>query len=143
MPSVTQIVGTAHQPRKGYLPLSKFDMIQYEDSRVVSGNYNVHPSLVGLAVDYGTRLMQGTAPREVFSVALAGASLVGRQTKPRNLSPISVRTSALGLAFLHRGSLTSASCRDSIPLSGRGSGPISQCPRSNPTIRPYLTYKRS
>ena len=85
MPSVTQIVGTAHQPRKGYLPLSKFDMIQYEDSRVVSGNYNVHPSLVGLAVDYGTRLMQGTAPREVFSVALAGASLVGATNQAEEL----------------------------------------------------------
>lgn len=77
MPSVTQIVGAAHQPRKGYLPLSKFDEAEYIDGRSVVGNYNIHPSLVGLAVDYGTRLMLGTKPEEVFSVALAGASLVG------------------------------------------------------------------
>lgn len=76
MPSVTQIVGTAHQPRKGYLPLSKFDGIEITDDRTVVGNYNVHPSIVGLAVDYGTRLMQGAPPREVFDVALRGASLV-------------------------------------------------------------------
>lgn len=85
MPSVTQIVGTAHQPRKGYLPLSRFDMVQYEDGRTVSGNYSIHPSLVGLAVDYGTRLMQGTTPREVFSVALAGASLVGETNQAEKL----------------------------------------------------------
>lgn len=77
MPSVTQIVGTAHQPRKGYLPLSRFDMTEYSDGRSVSGEYNIHPALVGLAVDYGTRLAQGAPSREVFSVALAGASLVG------------------------------------------------------------------
>lgn len=76
MPSVTQIVGTAHQPRKGYLPLSKFDAMEITDDRTVVGNYNIHPSIVGLAVDYGTRLMQGAPPREVFEVALRGASLV-------------------------------------------------------------------
>lgn len=76
MPSVTQIVGTAHQPRKGYLPLSKFDAIEITDDRTVVGNYNIHPSIVGLAVDYGTRLMQGAPPREVFDVALRGANLV-------------------------------------------------------------------
>lgn len=77
MPSVTQIVGTAHQPRKGYLPLSRFDETQYSDGREVFGNYNIHPSLVGLAVDYGTRLSQGASTDTVFDVALAGASLVG------------------------------------------------------------------
>lgn len=76
MPSVTQIVGTAHQPRKGYLPLSKFDAIEITDDKTVVGNYNIHPSIVGLAVDYGTRLMQGAPPREVFDVALRGARLV-------------------------------------------------------------------
>lgn len=76
MPSVTQIVGTAHQPRKGYLPLSRFDEIEMNDDRTVVGNYNIHPSIVGLAVDYGTRLMKGAPPREVFDVALRGARLV-------------------------------------------------------------------
>lgn len=85
MPSVTQIVGTAHQPRKGYLPLSKFDMTEYSDGRSVSGEYNIHPAIVGLAVDYGTRLAQGAPSREVFSVALAGASLVGALSEAEEL----------------------------------------------------------
>ncbi len=85
MPSVTQIVGTAHQPRKGYLPLSKFDMTEYSDGRSVSGEYNIHPAIVGLAVDYGTRLAQGAPSREVFSVALAGASLVGAMNEAEEL----------------------------------------------------------
>lgn len=85
MPSVTQIVGTAHQPRKGYLPLSKFDMTEYRDGRSVSGEYNIHPAIVGLAVDYGTRLAQGAPSREVFSVALAGASLVGALNEAEEL----------------------------------------------------------
>lgn len=85
MPSVTQIVGTAHQPRKGYLPLSRFDMTEYSDGRSVSGEYNIHPAIVGLAVDYGTRLAQGAPSREVFSVALAGASLVGAMNEAEEL----------------------------------------------------------
>ena len=85
MPSVTQIVGTAHQPRKGYLPLSKFDMTEYSDGSSVSGEYNIHPAIVGLAVDYGTRLAQGAPSREVFSVALAGASLVGALSEAEEL----------------------------------------------------------
>ena len=85
MPSVTQIVGTAHQPRKGYLPLSKFDMTEYSDGRSVSGEYNIHPAIVGLAVDYGTRLAQGAPSRDVFSVALAGASLVGALSEAEEL----------------------------------------------------------
>lgn len=79
MPSVTQIVGVAHQPRRGYLPLSEFDETVYIDGRTVAGDYNIHSSLVGLAVDYGTRLMQGANPEKVFSAALAGASLVDAQ----------------------------------------------------------------
>lgn len=85
MPSVTQIVGTAHQPRKGYLPLSKFDLIEITDDREVIGNYNIHPSIVGLAVDYGTRLTQGAPTREVFSVALAGASMVNASKEAEEL----------------------------------------------------------
>lgn len=85
MPSVTQIVGTAHQPRKGYLPLSKFDLIEITDDREVIGNYNIHPSIVGLAVDYGTRLTQGAPAREVFSVALAGASMVNASKEAEEL----------------------------------------------------------
>lgn len=85
MPSVTQIVGTTHQPRKGYLSLSKFDEIEYIDGRSVTGSYNIHPALVGLAVDYGTRLMQGSQPREVFAVALAGSALVGANAEAEDL----------------------------------------------------------
>lgn len=38
---------------------------------------NVSPALVGLAVDYLTRLSQGAPPEKAFEVSLRGASIVG------------------------------------------------------------------
>jgi len=38
---------------------------------------SVHYSLVGIAVDYLTRLANGTAPRDAFAVSLMGAAIAG------------------------------------------------------------------
>lgn len=75
--SVTGILANTKQPRGGYLPLSNFDMESHCDNLRVVGDYNIAPSLVGLAVDYGTRIALGSDPEETFEVATVGAGMVG------------------------------------------------------------------
>lgn len=75
--SVTGILANIKQPRGGYLPLSNFDMESHCDDLRVVGDYNIAPSLVGLAVDYGTRIALGSDPEETFEVATVGAGMVG------------------------------------------------------------------
>lgn len=75
--SVTSVLGDVRQPRGGYLPLSGFEAKAHPDSLRIVGDYSISPSLVGLAVDYGTRIALGDDPRKAFEVALVGANLVG------------------------------------------------------------------
>lgn len=75
--SVTVILANIKQPRGGYLPLSNFDMESHCDDLRVVGDYSIAPSLIGLAVDYGTRIALGNDPEETFEVATVGAAMVG------------------------------------------------------------------
>lgn len=75
--SVTGILANIKQPRGGYLPLSNFDIESHCDDLRVVGDYNIAPSLVGLAVDYGTRIALGNDIEETFEVATVGAGMVG------------------------------------------------------------------
>lgn len=75
--SVTGILANIKQPRGGYLPLSNFDIESHCDDLCVVGDYNIAPSLVGLAVDYGARIALGNDPEETFEVATVGAGMVG------------------------------------------------------------------
>ena len=75
--SVTGILASIKQPRGGYLPLSNFDIESHCDDLRVVGDYNIAPSLVGLAVDYGTRIALGNDIEETFEVATVGAGMVG------------------------------------------------------------------
>lgn len=42
---------------------------------------NVHPSLVGMSVDYLTRLARGTKPMDVFAVSMQGARMLGGEAR--------------------------------------------------------------
>lgn len=85
MPSVTKIVASAKQPHGGYLPIGAFDKKLGSDDLEVTGTYNIAPSLVGLAVDYGTRIVLGEAVEDVFDVAMVGAGIVGSSDEARDL----------------------------------------------------------
>lgn len=87
--SVTGILANIKQPRGGYLPLSNFDIESHCDDLRVVGDYNIAPSLVGLAVDYGTRIALGGDPEEAFEVAAVGAGMVGASDVAESLTRIS------------------------------------------------------
>lgn len=76
MVSVTQRIKEINQPRGGYLPIKLFSVEQFEDHRVLHPVESVSPSLVGICVDYLTRLMKGAEARDAFRISLMGAHRV-------------------------------------------------------------------
>lgn len=65
MVSVTQRIkdikkiNSAKQPRGGYIPPKTFNRRCFDDGIELSLNENIHPSLIGIVVDYLTRFCQG------------------------------------------------------------------------------------
>ena len=73
MYSVTGRIHQIKQPRGSYLPIARFQVRTLEDAHTLAPKENLHPTVVGLAVDYLTRLQLGAAAEDVFQVALEGA----------------------------------------------------------------------
>lgn len=84
MASVTQRIKQITQPRGGYLKPSEFEKKEFIDNEILKEE-NIHSSLVGLAVDYLTRLMLDTLPEEAFKISLLGASIIGEERKAYDL----------------------------------------------------------
>ena len=72
--TVTGKVKKTKQPRGGYINPKKMTVIQQNDNCLLSTEENIHPSLVGLVVDYLTRFMLGKTASEAFEISLSGAS---------------------------------------------------------------------
>lgn len=71
--SVTQRIKQVSQPRGGYInPKTLTKSVLCEDGVSELPKESVHPSLVGLAVDYLTRYMLGASAEEAFQIALLG-----------------------------------------------------------------------
>ena len=84
MASVTQRIKQITQPYGGYLKPSEFEKKEFVDNEILKEE-NIHSSLVGLAVDYLTRLMLNTLPEEAFKISLLGASIIGEERKAYDL----------------------------------------------------------
>jgi len=76
MVSVTKRISTVKQPRGGFIKPTDFVITKLLDIDILNENENIHASLVGLAVDYLTRLLIGEPIEEVFKISLLGASKV-------------------------------------------------------------------
>lgn len=76
MSSVTQRVSQIKQPYGGYLRPRDFECIVLNDDNVLSEQENIHPSLVGMAVDYLSRYMLERNAKKAFHISLLGASII-------------------------------------------------------------------
>lgn len=85
MTSVTNCIKAVKQPRGGYIPLKQFSTITLDDGKILNSDESVSPGLVGSAVDYLSRLMNGAHPKEAFKISLNGAYLVGEFDKAISL----------------------------------------------------------
>lgn len=66
MSSISRIAKEAKQPRGGYVKLEEFHEQSFDDGMCVVGAFSISPSIVGLAVDYLTRMMLGASAEEAF-----------------------------------------------------------------------------
>ncbi|MDR4887977.1 hypothetical protein RGU12_10495 [Fredinandcohnia sp. QZ13] len=71
--SVTRRISQVKQPRGGYIKPKDFVVTDLSDDYTLNENENINGSLVGTAVDYLTRFLNGTPKKEVFRVSLMGA----------------------------------------------------------------------
>lgn len=76
MATVTQRVKQVRQPRGGYINPRSMEVRQLNDGNPSPLDHtaeNIHPSLVGMAVDYLARFLVGTPVKKAFAISLLGA----------------------------------------------------------------------
>lgn len=75
MYSVTGRIQNVKQPRGGYVKPSAFDHVERNDEKKLNIEENLHPTLIGMVVDYLTRFMSGASANDAFHISLQGAKL--------------------------------------------------------------------
>lgn len=80
MSSVTQRINEITQPRGGYINPSQFkvyklpeDINKFTSMSVANGSENISAAVVGMVVDYMTRLLMSGNRRQAFNISLQGA----------------------------------------------------------------------
>ena len=81
MVSVTQRIKQIKHPRGGYLPVRTFTVPTLDDGQGLNPEESIAASLVGTAVDYLSRFMDGTAVEEAFEISLIGARAMRMEAK--------------------------------------------------------------
>ncbi|VUX07833.1 Uncharacterised protein [Streptococcus vestibularis] len=81
MVSVTQRIKQIKQPRGGFLPIKAFTVTTLDDGQVLNPEESIAASLVGTAVDYLSRFMDGIAVEEAFEISLLGARAMRMEAK--------------------------------------------------------------
>ena len=76
-PSVTRRIKQVKQPRGGYIKSKDLEVISLGDGiETLNPKENIHPSLIGMTVDYLTRVMTGTSTEDAFGISLLGAGMI-------------------------------------------------------------------
>ena len=73
MANATDRVKQVVQPKGGYVPIKLVKELRIKDDTPLISRENIKPWIVGLAVDYLTRLMLGTDKNEVFKMSITGS----------------------------------------------------------------------
>lgn len=75
MSSVTKRISEIKQPRGGYIKPSQLEVKILDDEAMLFEEENLHASIIGMAVDYLTRLSMGASAEDAFSISLRGAKI--------------------------------------------------------------------
>lgn len=78
MVSVTKRIAQVKQPRGGYIKPKEFVVTDLPDTDTLNESENIHSSLVGMAVDYLSRFLNGAPVEEAFRISLLGASKINK-----------------------------------------------------------------
>ena len=85
MASVTGRIKEIKQPRGGYINPKELEEIDLEDDYSLSENENLSPNIVGLAVDYLSRLQLNTSKEEAFRISILGSYIINDLWKAQKL----------------------------------------------------------
>lgn len=85
MSSVTNRIKEIKQPRGGYLNPREFKEIEIKDERNLNNEENVHASIVGMTVDYLSRLNMNNTKEDAFKISLMGARIMQQVDKANKL----------------------------------------------------------
>ncbi len=70
-------VRSVTQPRGGYINPKTLECTAFDDGLAL-GPENIHPTTIGLAVDYLSRMMMGDDRDEAFKISMRGAIIAGK-----------------------------------------------------------------
>lgn len=87
MVAVTQRIKQIKQPRGGYVPPRSLEAEEFTDEITLHPEENISPIIVGIAVDYLTRIALGHAAERSFRVSVVGAGRVGETDTALRLLP--------------------------------------------------------
>ena len=73
MYSVTTRAKMTKQPRGGYLKLSNFTKTPMGSPQLPNDEENIHASIIGMVVEYLTKVIQGCDKKKAFQISLEGA----------------------------------------------------------------------
>lgn len=90
MTSVTGRIKDVKQPHGGYLPIKHMAVDKYDDGVTLHSNENSAPTLVGLAVDYLTRVMLGDDPVEAFDISIYGYQIAHKLKMDIQIHPTDI-----------------------------------------------------
>lgn len=85
MVNVTAVSRNYKQPYGGFLKPKDFKKEVVDDGKILNEEENIAPGLVGLAVEYLTKLEYGYEPSDIFSISLFGALLSRQEAKSQEL----------------------------------------------------------
>lgn len=75
MSTVTARINEIKQPKGGYIKLSQFSVEEIADGNILNISENIHPTVIGMAVDYLTCYMMGAKIEKAFEISLRGATI--------------------------------------------------------------------
>lgn len=78
MSSVTQRIAQVKQPRGGYIKLSQFEAKALDDGKILFDEENINPGLIGMTVDYLTRMVMGASVEKAFHISCLGAVMASK-----------------------------------------------------------------
>ena len=85
MYTVTERIARIKQPYGGYIRMRDFRRIQLSDNGVLSETMNINAGLIGLSVDYLTRLMMGSTVEQAFDISIRGARIAKEDDNAKEL----------------------------------------------------------
>lgn len=85
MASVTNRIKEIKQPRGGYVNPGEFNEIELSDEYTLNNEENISASIIGMAVDYLSRINMGDTKEEAFKISLIGAEIIQQSDKAQKL----------------------------------------------------------